>query len=290
MIREKVAPAVPGLLMVLVTIVAAGIDVRLFVQAIQAQNGRALVAAIVLMVVVILLLPGFAIVMPGEARVITLFGSYSGTINRPGLWWVNPFTLKKRISLRVRNFETAKLKVNDATGNPIEIGAIVVWKVVDTAEAMFEVDDYENYVKVQSESAVRGLASSYPYDSHASGERALSSHMNEIAADLLQHVQDRLLKAGVSVLEARIAHLAYAPEIAHAMLQRQQASAIVAARFRIVEGAVGMVENALEMLSQRNILVLDDERKAAMVSNLLVVLCGDRGTQPVVNTGTLYTG
>jgi regulator of protease activity HflC (stomatin/prohibitin superfamily) len=290
MIREKVAPTLPGLPMVLVVLIGIGLDAWLFVRAIQTQNGRSVVVAVAVMLALIIAMPGFAIVMPGEAKVITFFGSYTGTVNRPGLWWLNPLTLKKRISLRVRNFETARLKVNDATGNPIEIGAIVVWKVVDTAEAMFEVDDYENYVKVQSESAVRGLASSYPYDAHATGERALSSHMNEIAADLLTHVQDRLLKAGVSVLEARIAHLAYAPEIAQAMLQRQQASAIVAARFRIVEGAVGMVENALEMLSQRNILTLDDERKAAMVSNLLVVLCGDRGTQPVVNTGTLYTG
>ena len=290
MIREKVARTVPGLPMMLVTLIGVGLDIWLFVRAGQAENWRGVVVAVVVLAGLILMLPGFAIVMPGEAKVITFFGSYLGTVNQQGLWWVNPFTVKKRISLRVRNFETAKLKVNDATGNPIEIGAIVVWKVIDTAEAMFEVDDYENYVRVQSESAVRGLASSYPYDSHGSGERALSSHMNEIAADLLTHVQDRLLKAGVSVLEARIAHLAYAPEIAHAMLQRQQASAIVAARFRIVEGAVGMVENALEMLSQRNILTLDDERKAAMVSNLLVVLCGDRGTQPVVNTGTLYTG
>ena len=201
---------------------------------------------------------------------------------------MNPFTLKRRLTLRTRNFETAKLKVNDANSNPIEIGAIVVWRVVDTAEAMFEVDDYENYMRVQSESAVRALASSYPYDSHSS-EPALSSHTAEVAANLMQQLQERLAKAGVEVREARISHLAYSPEIAQAMLQRQQASAIIAARYKIVEGAVGMVENALELLAQKNILVLDDERKAAMVSNLLVVLCGERGTQPVVNTGTLYT-
>ncbi|MGH7562530.1 MAG: SPFH domain-containing protein [Gemmatimonadales bacterium] len=288
--REKVMRAVPGLPMVLAILAGAALDTWLFVQAVRAENATTAVVAAVIVMVLILLLPGFAIVLPGEAKVVTLFGTYTGTIKSAGFWWVNPFSVKKRISLRVRNFETAKLKVNDATSNPIEIGAIVVWRVVDTAEALFEVDDYENFVKVQSESAVRGLASAYPYDSHTAGERALATHATEVSADLLKHVQERLTKAGVEVQEARIAHLAYAPEIAHAMLQRQQASAIIAARYKIVEGAVGMVEHALEMLSDKNILHLDDERKAAMVSNLLVVLCGERGTQPVVNTGTLYSG
>jgi regulator of protease activity HflC (stomatin/prohibitin superfamily) len=227
-------------------------------------------------------------VNPNEARVVTLFGNYVGSTKTPGLWWINPFTAKRKVSLRIRNFETAKLKVNDANSNPIEIAAIVVWKVVDTAEAVFEVDDYENYVKVQSESAVRTLATAYPYDAHTAGEEALSTHTAEVSKRMLTEVQERLGKAGVLVTEARISHLAYAPEIASAMLQRQQASAIIAARQKIVEGAVGMVEMALDMLSSKKILELDAERKASMVSNLLVVLCSERGTQPVVNSGTLY--
>ncbi len=290
MIREKDARAASGLPTVVILLAVLGLDLWLFVRGLETGSNAGIGTAVGLFVILVVLTPGFAVVMPGEAKVLTLFGTYTGTLKSAGFWWVNPFTVKKRISLRIRNFETAKLKVNDATGNPIEIGAIVVWRVVDTAEAMFEVDDFENYVKVQSESAVRGLASAYPYDSHATGERALASHTAEVAADLLQHVQERLLKAGVEASEARIAHLAYAPEIAQAMLQRQQASAIIAARYKIVEGAVGMVENALELLSQKNILHLDAERRAAMVSNLLVVLCGERGTQPVVNTGTLYSG
>jgi regulator of protease activity HflC (stomatin/prohibitin superfamily) len=220
--------------------------------------------------------------------VLQLFGKYVGTVKAPGLRWANPFYSKHKISLRVRNFETGKLKVNDANSNPIEIGCVVVWKVVDTAEAMFEVDDYVNYVHVQSEAAVRNLATDYPYDAHDHGDVALSSHTSQISEQLKGEVQARLEKAGVEVIEARISHLAYSPEIAHAMLQRQQASAVVAARTKIVEGAVGMVDLALDYLSKRDIIELDEERKAAMVSNLLVVLCSDRGTQPVVNTGSIY--
>lgn len=238
--------------------------------------------------VALVCLAGLFVVNPNEGRVLTLFGKYVGTVKIPGLWWVNPFMAKKKVSLRIRNFETTKLKVNDANSNPIEIAAVVVWKVVDTAEAMFEVDDYEHYVKVQSEAAVRGLATGYPYDAHTEGEEALSSHTAEVSKQLLTEVQDRLGKAGVEVTESRISHLAYSPEIASAMLQRQQASAIIAARQKIVEGAVGMVETALEQLSSKKILELDPERRASMVSNLLVVLCSERGTQPVVNTGTLY--
>ena len=245
-------------------------------------------AGVLLFGVAAVCLGGLFVVNPNEGRVLTLFGKYVGTAKVPGLWWVNPFMAKKKVSLRIRNFETGKLKVNDANSNPIEIAAIVVWKVVDTAEAMFEVDDYEHYVKVQSESAVRTLASAYPYDAHTHGEEALSTHTAEVSKRLLAEVQERLGKAGVLVTEARISHLAYAPEIASAMLQRQQASAIIAARQKIVEGAVGMVEMALDMLSSKKILELDAERKASMVSNLLVVLCSERGTQPVVNTGTLY--
>ena len=205
-----------------------------------------------------------------------------------GLRWANPFYTKKRVSLRVRNFESSRLKVNDTDGNPIEIAAVVVWQVVDTAEAIFEVDDYNNYVKVQTESALRNLATGYPYDSHDDAQISLRGHTATVADHLKREIQDRLTRAGVSVIEARISHLAYAAEIAASMLQRQQAGAIIAARQRIVEGAVGMVEMALDMLSRRDIVTLDNERKAAMVSNLLVVLCGERSTQPVVNTGTIY--
>ena len=288
MISEKVVRPIPGLPMALFLVAATGFAGWQFYQAAQSESGRAAAIAVALFILILVALPGLMLNQPNEAKVLTLFGRYAGSVKEAGFWWVNPFTVKKRISLRTRNFETAKLKVNDANGNPIEIGAIVVWRVVDTAEAMFEVDDYDNYTRVQSESAVRTLASSYPYDAHA-GEIALSSHTTEVAGNLMEQLLQRLAKAGVEVKEARISHLAYSPEIAQAMLQRQQASAIIAARYKIVEGAVGMVENALELLAQKNILHLDDERKAAMVSNLLVVLCGERGTQPIVNTGTLYT-
>ncbi|TPW04532.1 MAG: membrane protease subunit, stomatin/prohibitin, partial [bacterium] len=214
--------------------------------------------------------------------------SYLGSIKNQGLWWLNPFSVRRRISLKTRNFESSKLKVNDHDGNPIEIGAIVVWKVVETAEAIFHVDDYDNFVHVQTESALRNLASAHPYDAHNDGQMSLRSHTIEIAANLKSEIQARLLAAGVEVIESRISHLAYAPEIASAMLQRQQASAIVAARTKIVEGAVGMVEMALAELSKKGVVQLDEERKAAMVSNLLVVLCSDRHAQPVVNTGTLH--
>jgi regulator of protease activity HflC (stomatin/prohibitin superfamily) len=289
MMQEKVVRPLSGLLALVVLLGGMAINLMLFLRTAQSNDPRGMAGAAVLFVLIMIALGGFVLVQPNESSVLTLFGRYSGTVKEAGFWWVNPFNKKRRLTLRTRNFETAKLKVNDANGNPIEIGAIVVWRVTDTAEAMFEVDDYENYVKVQSESAVRALASSYPYDAHTTGEAALSSHTAEVAGNLMQQLSDRLAKAGVEVREARISHLAYAPEIAQAMLQRQQASAIVAARYKIVEGAVGMVENALEMLAQKNILRLDDERKAAMVSNLLVVLCGERGTQPVLNTGTLYT-
>ena len=236
-----------------------------------------------------LALPGLFTVDPNEGKVLTLFGNYKGTVREPGLWWVNPFMHKQSVSLRVRNFETNKLKVNDARSNPVEIGAIVVWKVTDTAEALFEVNDYVQYVAVQSESAIRALASTHPYDAHGNGEVALSTHQTEVNAGLLTALHERLGTAGVEVIEARISHLAYAPEIAAAMLQRQQASAIVAARATIVEGAVGMVEQALASLKDREIVELDPERKAAMVSNLLVVLCSERSAQPIVNAGSLYT-
>jgi len=231
---------------------------------------------------------GLFMVQPNEAKVLQLFGEYRGSVYETGLRWANPFLSKRRVSVRTRNFETGKLKVNDNAGNPIEIGAVVVWRVTDSAEALFNVDDYEDYVQVQSESALRNMATGYPYDAHTEGEVSLSHHTAEISERLRGEVQERLATAGVEVIEARISHLAYAAEIAAAMLQRQQAAAVVAARAQIVDGAVGMVEQALNMLSEKDVVHLDDERKAAMVSNLLAVLCSDRHTQPVVNTGTLY--
>ena len=246
------------------------------------------VLAMLVLITALVCSTGFFIVNPGEAKVVQLFGEYKGTVRTQGFWIANPFLSKKLISLRVRNFETAKLKVNDNRANPIEIAAIVVWNVVDTAEALFEVDNFVTYVAVQSESAVRAVAQSYPYDSHADNEEALSTHTAEVSLSLQKAVQDRLAKAGVAVIEARISHLAYSPEIAQAMLQRQQAGAIIAARSQIVEGAVGMVEHALEMLSRKGIVVLDEERKAQMVSNLLVVLCSERAASPVVNAGSIF--
>jgi regulator of protease activity HflC (stomatin/prohibitin superfamily) len=246
----------------------------------------------VVMVIVLLLdalwLRGLFIVNPNQGKVLQLFGHYVGTVREPGLKWANPLYLRKSVSLRMRNFESAKLKVNDHDGNPIEIGCIVVWRVRDTAEAAFEVDDYVQYVHVQSEAALRNLATQHPYDAHQDGQLSLRANTVEIARQLQSEIQDRLAKAGVDVIEARISHLAYASEIAATMLRRQQASAIVAARTKIVEGAVGMVELALDQLSQRHIIEMNDDRKAAMVSNLLVVLCGEHDPQPVVNTGSIY--
>jgi regulator of protease activity HflC (stomatin/prohibitin superfamily) len=231
---------------------------------------------------------GLFIVNPNEAKVLQLFGRYVGTVRDPGWKWANPFYSKRKISQRIRNFESNKLKVNDNHGSPIEIGAVVVWRVVDTAEAAFEVDDYQNYVHVQTESALRNLATQYPYDEHEEGQRSLRGNTQAIAEQLKSEIQDRLSKAGVEVMEARISHLAYAPEIASAMLRRQQAGAVIAARQRIVEGAVGMVDMALDLLKKKHVVELDEDRKAAMVSNLLVVLCGEHDVHPVVNTGTIY--
>ena len=234
---------------------------------------------------------GFFMVAPNQGRVMQLFGQYVGSERQAGLRWANPLYMKAKVSLRVRNFESGTLKVNDSNGNPVDIAAVVVWKVVDTAEALFEVDDYENFVQIQSEAALRNLATTHPYDSHddEGAGFCLRSNPEEVAELLKKEVQNRLSKAGVEVIEARISHLAYSPEIASAMLQRQQASAIVAARKKIVEGAVGMVELALESLAEKNVVQLDEERKAAMVSNLLVVLCGESAATPIVNTGSLYT-
>lgn len=293
MYRESQYPASNGLIALIVLLVVIIGSFALMVSELPDSNPDKnvplILGCILVLTIGLFSLAGLFIVNPNEAKALTLFGTYKGTVKKDGFWFANPFMVKKAISLRVRNFETAKLKVNDNHSNPIEIGAIVVWKVIDSAEALFEVDDYTRYVAVQSESALRAVATQYPYDSHSQGEQSLSTHTTEVSQALEKALVDRLLKAGVEVVEARISHLAYSPEIAAAMLQRQQASAIIAARQKIVEGAVGMVDMALSMLNERSIVTLDEERKAAMVSNLLVVLCSERSTQPVVNTGSLYT-
>ncbi len=293
MIQEKKASTYNGY--VALPVLLGIIFLQLF--GVVVAPGPVKVLCILLMFVAIVCLIGFFMVAPNQARVMQLFGSYVGTELTPGLRWANPLYLKTKISLRVRNFESSTLKVNDSNGNPIDIAAVVVWKVIDTAEAMFEVDDYENYVTIQSEAALRNLATTHPYDIYDDEDLtdtqdsvlALRGNPEQIAVLLKTEVQNRLSKAGVEVIEARISHLAYSPEIASAMLQRQQASAIVAARHKIVEGAVGMVDLALVALQEKNVVVLDNERKAAMVSNLLVVLCGESAASPVVNAGSLYT-
>lgn len=288
--KEVVARSWSGLPMLFALLAAHAAGIWLLV----ASNGDQglvpglLMAGIAVLVVAFILLFGLYMVEPNQAAVLSLFGKYIGTDRNDGLRWNNPFYSKKKVSLRVRNFESGKLKVNELDGSPIEIAAIIVWQVTDSAEAVFNVDDYESFVHIQSESALRAMATSYPYDQHEDGQLALRSHAAEISQHLAQELAERLADAGVNVLDARISHLAYAPEIAHAMLQRQQANAVIAARTRIVSGAVGMVEMALAELQKNGVVQLDEERKAQMVSNLLVVLCGDRGTQPVVNAGSLY--
>ena len=288
MIRERGANAVVGIPMLLILLLMVVAGLWGFITAAQAHDGWKVLGTLTVVVIGFTALFGLTVVNPNEAHVVTLFGNYTGSVRKAGLWWVNPFSLRKRVSLRIRNFESAKLKVNDHDGNPIEIAAVVVWRVVDSAEAVFEVDNYQDFVSVQSEAALRNLATTHAYDSHVEGAMSLRGNTVEIADDLRKEIQARLEKAGVEVIESRISHLAYAPEIAGAMLRRQQASAIVAARQKFVEGAVGMVEMALDQLKAKQVVELDDERKAAMVSNMLVVLCSDQHTQPVVNTGTLY--
>jgi regulator of protease activity HflC (stomatin/prohibitin superfamily) len=288
MIRELPRKATSGLSILVLLLPLALFAVLGVISAARVGAPGRAIGFLVLFMLVLFLLAGLFTVQPGQARVLQLFGDYKGTVRDDGLRWANPFFTKRTVSLRVRNFETAKLKVNDHNSNPIEIAAVVVWQVTDTAEALFEVDNYEDYVRVQSESAVRGLANQYPYDAHEEGQMSLSTNTQDVAERLKGEIQDRLAKAGVKVLEARISHLAYAPEIAGVMLRRQQASAVIAARQKIVDGAVGMVESALEQLSRKQIVHLDEERKAAMVSNLLVVLCSEQATQPVLNAGTLY--
>lgn len=276
----------PVLLILPVLLFVAGWSVY---SAIKVQNVPWILVSMFFFIAILILgVVGFFMVHPNQARVLTLFGTYVGSARETGLRWANPFYAKIAVSLRVRNFDCDPLKVNDSSGNPIEIAAVVVWEVVDSAEAVFEVDDYISFVEIQSEAALRNLATSYPYESHSDDVVALRSNPQDIAQQLRTEVQDRLEKAGVKVIEARISHLAYAPEIASAMLKRQQAQAIVAARRTIVDGAVGMVKMALDELREQDVIELDDERKAAMVSNLLVVLCGEENAQPVLNTGSLY--
>ncbi len=284
-IEEREVATLPGVAVVLVLVGALIIDIW---WALQIIHSTVPVVPILLGLLIAFCWFGFFIVQPNQAAVLQFFGKFIGVERKNGLRWANPFYSKQAVTLRVRNFESGKLKVNDLEGSPIEIAAVVVWQVHDSAEAVFNVDNYENFVHVQSEAALRQMATSYPYDLHEDHKIALRSHSREINEHLKEEIQERLARAGVTVLEARVSHLAYAPEIAQAMLQRQQAAAIIAARTRIVEGAVTMVHMALEKLAEKDVVRLDEERKAAMVSNLLVVLCGERGTQPILNTGTLY--
>jgi regulator of protease activity HflC (stomatin/prohibitin superfamily) len=288
MIREQSRNVSSGYLALVVLPLLTLLFVSLIVRGAQTDQAALVVGSVLALLVVLICFKGFFMVHPNQAVVLQLFGSYVGSVRITGLRWANPFYAKHAVSLRVRNFESEVLKVNDNAGNPIDIAAVVVWKVVDSAEAMFEVDDYESFVHIQSEAALRNLATSFPYESHAEGQIALRSDPQAIAEKLRNEVQDRLDKAGVEAIEARISHLAYAQEIASAMLKRQQAQAIVSARRQIVDGAVGMVKMALDDLQSQGIVELDDERKAHMVSNLLVVLCGEDNARPVVNVGSLY--
>ena len=290
--KENPIHSLPGIPLLLGVLAASAVAAWLFLTGVGAGGGEPspvkILSGVLLGTIAFLSLIGLYTVQPNQAAVISLFGKYVGTVKENGLRWNNPFFGKKKISQRIRNFESGKLKVNELDGSPIEIASVIVWQVVDASEAVYNVDDYESFVHIQAESALRAMATSYPYDQHEDGQLALRSHANEVGAHLKQELQERLADAGIEVLDARISHLAYAPEIAQAMLQRQQANAIIAARTRIVAGAVGMVEMALAELQKNGVVQLDEERKAQMVSNLLVVLCGERSTQPIVNTGSLY--
>ena len=290
--KENPIHSLAGIPLLLGVLAASAVAAWLFLTGVGAGGGEPspvkILSGVLLGTIAFLSLIGLYTVQPNQAAVISLFGKYVGTVKENGLRWNNPFFGKKKISQRIRNFESGKLKVNELDGSPIEIASVIVWQVVDASEAVYNVDDYESFVHIQAESALRAMATSYPYDQHEDGQLALRSHANEVGAHLKQELQERLADAGIEVLDARISHLAYAPEIAQAMLQRQQANAIIAARTRIVAGAVGMVQMALAELEKNGVVNLDEERKAQMVSNLLVVLCGERGTQPIVNAGTLY--
>lgn len=287
-ISEKAGKKLNGFLMLFVLIALIVLEVYLLVTGIRTENNQILWVFIPMIFVIILISSGFAVVQPNDSRVLILFGKYTGTIRDSGYWWVNPFTVRKKVSLRIRNFNSQKIKVNDLHGNPIEIGAVVVWKVFDSAKAVFDVENYEQFVDIQSETAIRTLASEYPYDVNEEDKPSLRGTPQEIAESLKNTLQTRLEVAGVTILESRISHLAYAQEIAQAMLRRQQAQAIIAARQKIVEGAVGMVEMALNMLSEQKIVTLDEDKKATMVNNLMVALVSESEAQPVINTGTLY--
>lgn len=288
-IQETVARKTNGFVALFLVLLLWGIAAWLLVELIRTNTIVLLWIDIPLFIVASLLLGGFYVVQPNEARVLVFFGRYIGSVREAGFWWSNPFAVKRHVSLRIRNFNSERLKVNDLQGNPIEIAAVVVWRVVDSAKALFDVENYEGFVAIQSETAIRALASHYPYDAHVEGQASLRGNPGEVSDNLRKQVEARLEVAGVEISEARISHLAYAPEIAQAMLRRQQAEAIVAARQKIVEGAVGMVESALKMLSEQNVITLDEERKAAMINNLLVALVSESEAHPVINAGSLYT-
>jgi regulator of protease activity HflC (stomatin/prohibitin superfamily) len=287
-IAEKSANKLNGFLMLIVTLALIAFEVYLIITVGSTKNTSLLWVFFPLIVILLILLSGFVVVQPNESKVLILFGKYIGTVRESGFWWVNPFTVKKNVSLRIRNFNSDKIKVNDLHGNPIEIAAVIVWRVIDSARAIFDVQNYEQFVAIQAETAIRTLASEYPYDTNEGEKESLRSSPTEVAENLQKELQKRLDVAGVTIVEARITHLAYAQEIAQAMLRRQQAQAIVAARFKIVEGAVGMVQQALQDLSDKNIVNLDEERKAQMVNNLMVALVADHEAMPVINTGTIY--
>jgi hypothetical protein len=287
-VTERPARSISGWWMAALSIVLQLGSIVLFFAAVAWESWAWAIVSVIMVLAGLFLAGGLTPVSPGEARVVQLLGRYQGTIRTDGLRWVNPLTGRRKVSTRIRNHETGIAKVNDSDGTPVEIAAVVVWQVEDTAKAVFEVDDFVEFVAIQTETAVRHIANNYPYDAHVEGQLSLRDNAEEITAKLSTEIGARVASAGVRIVESRITRLAYAPEIAQAMLRRQQASAIVAARQRIVEGAVGMVHSALERLAEENVVELDEERKAAMVSNLLVVLCGDRDAQPVVNTGSLY--
>jgi regulator of protease activity HflC (stomatin/prohibitin superfamily) len=286
--KENNIGSLPGIPMAIILISVFLCAVSLLLTSLGGGSVASQVSAVVLIVGSVLCNKGFFMVEPNQSAVLSLFGKYVGTVKDQGLRFQNPFYRPRKVSLRVRNFESGKLKVNELEGSPIEIASVVVWKVLDSAEAVYNVDDYESFVHIQAEAALRAMATAYPYDPTAEHPVALRSHASEISHDLARQLSERLNQAGIEVLEARISHLAYAPEIAGAMLQRQQAGAIISARERLVDGAVGMVQQALDSLSAKGVVELDNERRAQMVSNLLVVLCSDRATQPVVNAGSLY--
>lgn len=287
-IVEKTAKKLNGFLILFVVFALFIFEAYLLVQGIKTENDSILWIFIPLLIILFISFGGFSIIQPNDSRVLILFGKYIGTVRDSGFWWVNPFTEKKKVSLRIHNFNSEKIKVNDLHGNPIEIAAVIVWRVIDSARALFDVQNYEEFVAIQSETAIRGLASDYAYDASEDEKHSLRGNTQEISEELKKQVQTRLQIAGLEIIESRISHLAYAPEIAQAMLRRQQAQAVVAARTKIVEGAVGMVEMALKALSEQHIVVLDEDKKATMVNNLMVALVSETQAQPVINTGTLY--